>query len=413
MLMNPTASLGAAPGATRAPERGRLGLVLAGAATTLMMAGASAPSPFYPVLQERLGLGALGVSVAFAVYALALLLALLSVGSISDHVGRRPVLAAGFVALAVGVLLIWTADAAWALLLGRIVQGAASGALLSTASALVIDFAPPARPRLGALVNALAPMVGLALGTFVAGVLLQVAPDAAATATFAPLVAAYVAVALLVWAVPETSPRRPGWARSLRPRAAVPHAARGLFGVSIPIILAGWATGGLFLSLGPSIVHSELHVDGRLGPALVVGVLPAAGAVAAFAMRRRRPATSAVYGASALAVGTVVMLLALTVASLPLYVFAVVVAGTGFGTAFSGTVGSLTSLAAPDERAELFASIYIVSYLSFGVPAVIAGALATIIGLHATVLGYGAIVAIAAGAAAIARARWAPRAVIG
>ena len=52
-----------------------------------------------------------------------------------------------------------------------------------------------------------------------------------------------------------------------------------------------------------------------------------------------------------------------------------------------------------------WAVLLFVAYLSFGVPAVIAGLLASAIGLHATVLGYGTVVAIAAGTAAVVRAR--------
>lgn len=397
-----TASL---PVVHAATPRGRAGFALAGLATTLMLAGASAPSPFYPVLQERLALGSLGVSIAFAIYAVALLAALLTIGSLSDHIGRRPVLSAGFAVLAVAVVLLWHADSAGALYTARALQGLASGALIPATSALLIDLTPADRPRRGSLVNSLAPMLGLALGTIGAGILLQTVPDAAATATFLPLAVIYVLVAAAVWAMPETSPRRAGWAGSLIPRAAVPPAARGVFAVSIPIMLGGWATGGLFFSLGPTIAHTELHVDGLLGPALVVGVLPLAGALAAYVMRERRPIVSAVYGAAALAVGTLVMELALALSSLPIYLIAVAIVGTGFGTAFMGTVGSLTPLAAPDERAELFASVYIVSYLSFGVPAVLAGALATVFGLHATVVVYGFVVVLAAGLAALLRAR--------
>lgn len=227
------------PGITSSARTGR-GLALGVVATTLMLAGASAPSPFYPLLQERLGLGSAGVAIAFALYAVALLIALLTVGSLSDHIGRRPVLTAGLGLLAVAVLLLWLADSAAMLYLARTLQGLASGALVATTSALVTDTAP--RPQHAALLNSLAPMAGLALGALVAGILLQLIPDAAATATFLPLVLAYLVFAALIWTVPETSPREPGWRRALRPRAAVPAAARGLFGISIPIVLGGWAT---------------------------------------------------------------------------------------------------------------------------------------------------------------------------
>lgn len=390
------------------PVRRRgLGFALGGAAATLMMAGASAPSPFYPVLQERLSLGTMGVSVAFAIYALALLLALLTGGSISDHIGRRPVISAGFLLLAGGLALVWLSDSGAMLYAGRVVQGIASGLVVPALSAAIIDFAPAGNSRAATLLNTLAPTLGLALGAVGAGLVLDLAADepTAAALTFGPLVAVYVLVSAAIWLVPETSPREAGWLRSLQPRASVPRPARPLFGISVPIVLGGWATGGLFLSLGPSIVHAELHVDGQLATGLLIGLLPATGAAAAFVMHNRRPIVSAVYGASALAVGTLIMLLALVLGSLPIYVVAVIVAGTGFGTAFMGTIGSLMPLAAVHERAELFAALYIVAYLSFGIPAVIAGILATAFGLHVTVLVFGAVVAVAAGTAAVFRAR--------
>ncbi|MCV7525587.1 MULTISPECIES: MFS transporter [Actinomycetes] len=55
------------------------------------MAAASAPSLFYPQIAERLGLIPVATTLVFAVYTFTLLAALLYLGPLSDHVGRRPV----------------------------------------------------------------------------------------------------------------------------------------------------------------------------------------------------------------------------------------------------------------------------------------------------------------------------------
>ncbi|WP_255447072.1 MFS transporter [Schumannella soli] len=400
-----SAPAASAPAAQR-PRR-TFGFVLAGLATTLMLAGASAPSPFYPHLEQSLGIGALGVTIAFAVYAVVLLATLLTAGSISDHLGRRPVIAVGFLVLAISVVVLWHASSGGMLYLARAIQGAASGVLVSTLSATIQDFAPSKHPQRATLVNALAPGIGLASGTVVAGLLLQGIGDVAtaATWTFLPITLVYVALAGLIWVAPESSRREPGWQRSLAPRAAVPASARRLFVISVPVVLAGWATGGLFFSLGPTIVRAELGVESQIGDALVVALLPASGAVAGFILRNRRPKVPAVYGAAALAVGTALMIVALSLTSLPIYLVAVAIAGSGFGTAFMGTIGSLVPLAALHERAELFASLFIVAYLSFGIPAVVAGLLSGALGLHTTVLAYAVVVTLAAGIAALLRAR--------
>ncbi|WP_247695923.1 hypothetical protein [Streptomyces sp. b94] len=53
-----------------------------------LLAASSAPTPLHPLYQDQWGLSALAVTVVFSVYALALLLALLTTGALSDHLGR-------------------------------------------------------------------------------------------------------------------------------------------------------------------------------------------------------------------------------------------------------------------------------------------------------------------------------------
>jgi len=76
-----------------------------------------------------------------------------------------------------------------------------------------------------------------------------------------------------------------------------------------------------------------------------------------------------------------------------------------FGTAFSGALQTLIGLAGPEERAALVSAIYVVAYVSFSIPAIMAGAIRTQAGLISTALGYSAIVAALAFVALIATAR--------
>jgi hypothetical protein len=56
----------------------------------MLLFASSVPSPLYVVYQHEWGFSTIALTGVFAVYALALLGALLVVGSISDHIGRRP-----------------------------------------------------------------------------------------------------------------------------------------------------------------------------------------------------------------------------------------------------------------------------------------------------------------------------------
>ena len=65
-------------------------------ANVLLMASTSAPSPIYPLYLQRWGFSVTILTAVFAVYVAGLIAALLTVGSLSDHLGRRPMLVASF-----------------------------------------------------------------------------------------------------------------------------------------------------------------------------------------------------------------------------------------------------------------------------------------------------------------------------
>jgi MFS family permease len=66
-----------------------------------------------------------------------------------------------------------------------------------------------------------------------------------------------------------------------------------------------------------------------------------------------------------------------------------VVAGIGFGASALGCFGTLARLAAPEERGEVFAVAFVISYLAFSLPAVLAGFASTSYGLRDTAMVYG------------------------
>src|SRR5260370_4508351 len=147
---------------------GGLWLLIALGATAavrvLFAAAASAPSPLYVVYQKEWGFSATTLTVVFAVYVFGLIGSLLTVGALSDHVGRRPVLGAAIALEAVAFVLFLIADDVTVLLVPRVAQGIATGAPFSTPGAMLDDLNPPHAPRPAGLVNSLAPISGLPLG---------------------------------------------------------------------------------------------------------------------------------------------------------------------------------------------------------------------------------------------------------
>jgi len=402
------------PSETVGTQRGRLSPAIAFVAVTavfvLFAAAASAPTPLYVVYQKEWGFTATTLTVIFAVYVLGLIASLLVVGALSDHVGRRPVLAAAVLLEAAAFVLFLVASGVTGLLVARAAQGIATGMAFSTLGATLVDLNPPHSPGRAGLVNGIAPISGLAMGALGCGALVQFAP-APTQLVFAVLLVGTVLASLVVALIPETSARRPGALASLRPRLSVPSHIRPDVYALVPIIVASWALGGLYLSLGPSVAAGLFGLSNHLIGGLVVTLLAGAGAITAFVLRAWP--TNRVLGVSALMLSSGTALTLVGVESQIVVVAGVgtVIAGIGFGGSALASFGTLARLAAPNERSELLAVALVIAYLAFSLPAVAAGFATTSVGLHATTVVY-SVGVVALGVIALAAQRRRARATL-
>jgi MFS family permease len=356
-------------------------------------AAASAPTPLYVVYQKAWGFPTSTLTVIFAVYVLGLIGSLLVFGALSDHVGRRPVLAAAIALEALAFVLFIVAGDVAVLLAARVVQGIATGAAFSTLGAVLVDLNPPHSPGRAGLVNGVAPISGLALGALGCGALVQYAP-APTHLVFALLFAAMVLAGVVVARMPETSALRPGAVASLIPVLGVPPRLRADVLALVPIIVASWALGGLYLSLGPSVAVGIFGLSSHLIGGLVVTLLCGAGAVTAFALRGWPINRVLRISAVLLSAGTALTLAGVEVHAVALAGAGTVIAGVGFGGSALAAFGTLARIAAPGERSELLAAALVIAYLAFSLPAVAAGVVTSSVGLRATTLVYSLGVAL-------------------
>jgi MFS family permease len=119
------------------------------AAAIIVVAGSAAPTPLYRLYQQSMHLTAMMVTVVFAIYAISVLAALLTVGGLSDYVGRKPVIFASLILNAVAMVLFATAGDVGQLILARAVQGFSVGTATAAAGAAILDTSP----NRGALLN--------------------------------------------------------------------------------------------------------------------------------------------------------------------------------------------------------------------------------------------------------------------
>jgi predicted MFS family arabinose efflux permease len=349
--------------------------------TVSFLAGSSAPTPLYALYQAQWGFSPITVTIIFGIYAIAVLTALLFVGRLSDHLGRRPVLLAAIAAQIATMGIFATASGVEDLVLARIIQGLATGAAVGAVGAGMIDL----NKERGATANAVAPTFGTATGGILSGYLVQYLP-APTHLVYAVLCVIFVVQGIGVALMTDTIAPASGALASLKPQLNLPAAVRGPLLLALPILVASWALAGFYGSLGPMLVRGMLGASSPLLGGLALFVLAASAGLAVLVLQHREPRAMMTFGASLLVAGVGV-----TVWSLPHHAVAVFFAGTciagmGFGTGFQGAVRSIVPFAARHERAGVLSIVFIVSYLSMGVPAILAGAL---LARHGNVLGTG------------------------
>jgi hypothetical protein len=302
-----------------------------------------------------------------------------------------------FGGLACGVYLL--ASGVGALYVARALQGVSVGLATGALGAALLELQAEGS-TLAPVVTSAAPTAGLAVGALGTSALVQYGPDRTHLVWWL-LLASFVLALLAVLAMPEPGVRRPGARASLRPRLGVPREARGVFVIAAPCLIAVWALGGLYLSLGPSLTAQLVRSSNLLWGGFAIFLLPGVAAIATVLLRNTEPATAMLAGCLALLAGGAITFAAISAGSSWAFLLGTAVAGVGFGPGFTGAYRLVVARASPDGRASLIAAIFTLSYLAFSVPAVIAGVATTHYGLHDTALVYcGAIALLVAVAAA-------------
>jgi MFS family permease len=340
------------------------------------------PSPLYHLYAVTWHFSSLTLTLVYATYAFGVLAALLTAGRVSDQVGRRPVLLAALGMLMVSSVLFITAGSTLWLFVARGVQGVATGAVLSAASAALLDLRGHRAPVSAGLANAVASAAGLGLGALASAALVQ-SGTAPRTLPYVMLLVLFaVALAGAYW-MPEPVLQRSAFRLTLQ-RPSVPAAIRHPFLLAALAVLGSWSIAGLFFSLGAEL-SAHLFSTANVVVAAIGGItLTLAAAIAQLVFQRVTPWLGASAGSVALAAGMTLIVIAAAENSSASFLAGSFIAGAGFGVAFLSGLRQLTSVIPAEHRAAVMSAFYVVAYASLSVPAVLAGIVVTHLGLETT-----------------------------
>jgi MFS family permease len=369
----------------------RLAYALATAVIGLGLFASVTPSPLYRTYSVLWHFSPLTLTLVYATYAFGVLATLLLAGRVSDDVGRRPVLLVSLGVLIASTGLFAVADSVAWLFVARGLQGLATGAALSAASAAMLDLHPRRDPAAVGLANGVVSAAGLALGILVSSALVQLGA-APRVLPYVVLLALFALAFLGALAMPEpVRDRRP--LRLALERPGVPAVARRPFLLAALAVLSSWSIGGLFFSLGPGLSVELLSSQNTIVSGIGIVALAGSAAVSQLAFGRTAPWIGASVSSVALAVGVAAIVVAAATGSGALFLAGAVVGGVGFGTAFLGGLRALVAAIPPEHRAAVMSAFYLVAYASLSVPAVLAGVVVTHLGLEETFETFGSVVA--------------------
>jgi MFS family permease len=357
-----------------------------------IMVGTTLPTPMYALYGQQMHFAVLTTTVIYATYAGGVLFALLAFGRWSDAIGRRPVLLTGVVFAVASAAVFLVADSVSVLLVARVLSGLSAGLFTGTATAAVIEAAPPNWRTRAAAVATVANMGGLGIGPLLAGLLVQYAPAPLHLSFIVHIVLAVLA-GIAVVVVPETSQRTGSIGVQ---RLSVPVEVRAVFVIASLAAFAGFAVTGLFAAVAPSFVSQVVGIDNHALAGLIASSIFFASAAAQIAAGNLNPHRAVAIGCAILVAGMVILAVALELSSLVGLIAAAVVAGIGQGISFSRGLAAVAERTPADRRAEVSSTYFVVAYVAISLPVVGVGVAGQHWGLQTAGVTFAVAVAILA-----------------
>ena len=373
----------------------RAATLAVGFAFTVTMLGTTLPTPLYPLYQQRIHFSDLIVTVVYAAYGIGVLATLLLAGGLSDQYGRRALLIPGLAVAAVSSIVFLLANGLAALFIGRVLSGLSAGIFTGTATAALLDLAPPQGQERATLIASVVNIGGLGLGPLLAGTLAQLAPDPLRL-PYAAHLALLLPAAGLIWLMPEPAEIEPGESgRGLRiTRLHVPAEVRGTFVRAATAGFAAFATVGLFSAVAPAFLGKLLHEHSHLLTGTVVFVAFAASLVGQLSLGRFPDRFALAIGCGVMIAGMGLLSAGLAASSLALLIGGAVVVGFGSGLSFRGGLAAINAAAPAESRGEINSSFFVVAYLALSIPIVGVGIAGQAFGLRAAGLAFSACMAV-------------------
>lgn len=380
----------------KAPMSNRLSIAIVVYAVMLGTFANNAVSTMYVLYEKQFRLTSLTITMVFATYAIATLVALLLFGRLSDDVGRKPLMIVGTCFVIASTTIFLFAKGTIDLYFGRAVMGLATGTVTSAGSAALVELQPEHDSQRASLYTTLGFLSGAALGPLIFGGVEQYLAHPLTTPFLVELGIEFLGlIGLLFLKEPASSRRDVTLWRPRRP--VVPIEIRPRFVIAGLVVAIGWMVGGIYGSLSGSLDRQLLHVSNHGEVGVILFVFAFVGGLSQMMFRTKPPQLTMVVGVIAQVIGVISVECALFSASAALFLVATVITGIGNGLCFIGSLALVQEISPPGMKAELVAAYNVVAYFALSLPIVGVGIMANTVGLKSATLVFTvALIALAA-----------------
>jgi MFS family permease len=375
----------------------RTSFALVVAAQILLFAGSNLPTPLFPIYAQHYGFGSATVTLLFGSYVAVLIPALLFVGTLSDRIGRRPLLVSGIAITVVSSIACAAARSVGWLFAGEMIYGVGAALVMSCVSVAIRELHPREHVASAALAASVAMAVGLTLGPLISGLLASATPWPTTAPYVLDIVLATV-LALALVRIPETRPI----VHQSAPRAKViyvPPEIRAAFIGPAAVGAMSFMAGGWLFALAPSFLHEELgiHITQPVVAGLFTALALFVNGVTQVTLRNHHSRAETTAGIVILLIGMATIAASAIPGSLAIAIVGAILTGVGTGLAQMSAMHSVQHLAPVHARGSVMATYVTLCYVALSVPVIIAGFAAEVFDLSAVTAWYVvALVAVSA-----------------
>ncbi|WP_426187707.1 MFS transporter [Pseudomonas sp. NFXW11] len=330
----------------------------------------SAPTPLYPLYQQRLGFSSTELSLVFGAYGLGVLASLISLASLAGQIqDPRRLMVPATLLVMLGAWLFSQGTNLWSLCLARGLAGLGAGAMTSAVNLALVRLCPADEGKLAALLGSLAMVLGLALGPVLSGSALRadLAPLALPFWLIIGLALLAMSGVLLLWPRTEARP-------CPAPAAAKGGVRAGLRGIGRPFhlcagsVLFCWSFAACVFVIGPGAAERLLGLSqpGAFGYAISLYLLIAgASQILCQRLAARR---ALLVGLLLQGLALLMLLVGLQARSLVLASLGLIIGGVAYGAVFVASARLVNQMVPRANQAKLIAYFYTTVYLFNGVP---------------------------------------------